>query len=401
MSGRRLRIGVTGLGRAFSITLPALRDHPRVEVVAGADPRPEARAQFAAEFQVPTYATAADLCADRAVEAVYIATPHQCHLPDTLAAAAHRRHVLVEKPMALTLADCRAMIDACHAAGVVLMVGHSHSFDAPVVRARELIESGAHGPLRMVTAINYTDFLYRLRRPEELDTAQGGGVIYNQAPHQVDIVRLLGGGRVRAVRARTGIWDRSRPTEGAYQAQLRFDSGIDATLVYSGYGHFDSDELCDWIGESGAPKDEASYGAARRALMDAADPAREAASKAERNYGGARFPAPAPAVRHHQHFGFVMASCERADLRPTAKGVHVYADLAQHFEPVPVPAVFRAEVMDEFASAVLDGATPVHDGAWGLATMEVCLGILRSAKEEREILMQHQTGAGRQARGPE
>ena len=46
----------------------------------------------------------------------------------------------------------------------------------------------------MITALNYTDFLYRPRRPEELDTAQGGGAVFNQAAHQVDIVRLLGGG---------------------------------------------------------------------------------------------------------------------------------------------------------------------------------------------------------------
>ena len=60
----------------------------------------------------------------------------------------------------------------------------------------------------MITALNYTDFLYRPRRPEELDTAQGGGAVFNQAAHQVDIVRLLGGGRVKSVRAATGAWDR-------------------------------------------------------------------------------------------------------------------------------------------------------------------------------------------------
>ena len=61
----------------------------------------------------------------------------------------------------------------------------------------------------MINAINYTDYLYRPRRPEELDTAQGGGAVFNQAAHQVDIVRLLGGGRVTSVRAATGAWDRA------------------------------------------------------------------------------------------------------------------------------------------------------------------------------------------------
>ena len=84
---------------------------------------------------------------------------------------------------------------------VVLVVGHSHSFNAPILRTREIIESGAYGAPRMISALNFTDFLYRPRRPEELDTAQGGGVIFSQAAHQIDIVRLLGGGRVRSVRA--------------------------------------------------------------------------------------------------------------------------------------------------------------------------------------------------------
>ena len=93
------------------------------------------------------------------------------------------------------------MIDAAQRAGVHLIVGHSHSFDAPVLRLRALIESGDFGRVRMINAINYTDYLYRPRRPEELDTAQGGGAVFNQAAHQVDIVRLIGGGQVASVRA--------------------------------------------------------------------------------------------------------------------------------------------------------------------------------------------------------
>ena len=89
-------------------------------------------------------------------------------------------------------------------------------------RLRALIESGEFGAVRMINAINYTDYLYRPRRPEELDTAQGGGAVFNQAAHQVDIVRLIGGGHVTSVRAATGAWDAARPTEGAYAALLTF-----------------------------------------------------------------------------------------------------------------------------------------------------------------------------------
>ena len=67
----------------------------------------------------------------------------------------------------------------------------------------------------MINSFNYTNFLYRPRRPEELDTAQGGGILFNQVPHQIDIARLLGGGLVRSVRAQTTVLDPARPTEGS------------------------------------------------------------------------------------------------------------------------------------------------------------------------------------------
>ena len=251
---RRLRLGVAGLGRAFTVMLPTFLADSRVTLIAAADARPEARERFAADFSAKTYGTVQELCADPAVEIVYVATPHQHHAAHAILAAQHGKHVLVEKPMAITLDDCAAMIDAARRAGVHLVVGHSHSFDAPILRTRELIMSGAYGAVRMIHAMNYTDFLRRPRRPEELDTVQGGGAVFNQAAHQVDIVRLLGGGRVKTVRAATGAWDATRPTEGSYSALLTFQDGAFASLTYGGYGHFDSDEFQGWIGEMGQTK---------------------------------------------------------------------------------------------------------------------------------------------------
>ncbi|HJY76946.1 MAG TPA: Gfo/Idh/MocA family oxidoreductase, partial [Burkholderiales bacterium] len=302
---KTIAIGAAGLGRAFSLMAPTFAADARVRLVAAADPRPEARARFETDFGGRTYATVEALCADASVDAVYVATPHQHHAAHTILAAAAGKHVLVEKPMALGLDECAAMSAAARTHGVHLLVGHSHSFDAPIAVARKLIEEGAYGRLRMITALNFTDFLYRPRRPEELDTARGGGAVFNQAAHHVDIARLLGGGRVRTVRAQTGAWDAARPTDGAYSALLTFEDGLFASLTYSGYAHFDSDELCDWIGEGGQRKDPGAYGAARRALSGD-----ETALKNARNYGGSQF-APAAGRPFHQHFGLLIASCER------------------------------------------------------------------------------------------
>jgi len=388
---RRLRIGVAGLGRAFTLMLPTLSAHPHVQLVAAADPRAEARERFARDFSARTYESVEALCADAAVEAVYIATPHQLHARHACEAAAHGKHVLVEKPMAVSLEEASRMVDAAQRAGVHLVVGHSHSFDAPIARARTLIESARYGRLRMIHAAYFTDFLYRPRRPEELDTAQGGGVVFSQAAHQVDIVRLLAGGLARSVRAATGAWDAARPTEGAYSALVTFDGGVFASLTYSGYGHFDGDELCGWTSEIGRAKDPAQYGAARRALAGV-DAAGEANAKSARNYGGARYAASAEAP-WHEHFGLVIASCERADLRPTPKGVWIFEDAQKRFEPLAKPLVPRTEVIDELCDAIDSGRDGIHRGEWGRATLEACLAMLQSARERRDVALQRQVCA--------
>ncbi len=388
-----LKIGVAGLGRAFTLMLPTFVNDARVKLVAATDPIVAARSQFEKDFGTPACESVEALCARPDVDIVYIASPHQFHAEHACIAASHGKHVLVEKPMALSIGECTRMIDAAHRAGVHLIVGHSHSFNAPVKRVRELIDSGLYGDVRMVTAMNFTDFLFRPRRPEELDTQAGGGVIHSQATHQIDVIRLLAGGLTTSVQAHTGAWDKSRPTEGAYSALLGFASGAFATATYSGYGHYDSDELMGRIGEMGQAKQDADYGAARKRLLGAPNAEDESRLKAARNYGGSLYtPAPphVPGSLAHQHFGHVIVSCEKADLRPTATGVEVFADAQRSFEPIAAPAVPRSEVIDELFDAVVHGRAPLHSGQWARATTEVCLAILAAAASHSSQPLRHQ-----------
>lgn len=390
--GRRIRLGVAGLGRGFMLMLPTLAQHPHVELVAAADPREAARTRFTADFGGRAYPTVAELCRDPDIEAVYIATPHQMHREHVTLAAQSGKHMLIEKPMALALGDCRAMVAAAQEAGVWMVVGHSHSFDRPYLHARTLIEAGGLGRVRLINALNYTDFLYRPRRPEELDTSQGGGVVWSQGAHQVDIVRLLGGGRVRSVRAATGLWDPARPTEGAYSAFMTFEDGAIANLTYSGYGHFDTDEFCGWVGELGQNRRDRRYGEARTKLRGVHSPEEEAALKNTRAYGADGASPLTTGPMPHNHFGLVLVSCERGDLRPLPSGVMVYGDQAEWLDALPPPQVPRAEVIDEFYDAIVHGRPPIHSGAWGLATTEVCLAILASARDGTEVTMSEQVG---------
>jgi phthalate 4,5-cis-dihydrodiol dehydrogenase len=387
-----LKLGVIGLGRAFTLMLPTFMADPRIRTVAASDPRPDARERFATEFGAKVYEDAESLCADPDVAAIYIASPHQFHVDHVKRAATHGKHALVEKPMALTPDDCLEMIAAAKQANIKLLVGHSHSFDLPYLRARTMIQSGAYGRVRMINALNFTDFLYRPRRPEELDTAQGGGVVFSQGAHQVDIVRLLAAARATTVRALTANWDAARPTEGAYTAQIKFDNGSFASLTYSGYAHFDTDELMGWWGELGQKRDgDASYGRARQALRKATSVAEEIAMKNARAYGIAgRDAFRAGSELSHNQFGLVVASCERADLRPLPHGVMVYGDDAKHLEEIPSPTIPRAEVVDELYDAAMLGTPPLHSGEWGLATLEICLAILESAKTGGEVTLRYQ-----------
>jgi phthalate 4,5-cis-dihydrodiol dehydrogenase len=378
-------LGIAGLGMAGAVMVQAAAAHSGYVLRAAADPHPGPRAAFARDFNANVYEDVGALCADPAVEVVYIATPHQFHAPHAILAAEHGKHIILEKPMALTLADCDAIIAAVERAKVHLIVGHTHAFD-PAVRVMHLaIATGVLGRLGMIHSFNYTNFLYRPRRPEELDTARGGGILFNQVPHQIDIVRLLAGGLVRSVRAQTTVLDPARPTEGSCTALLQFDDGVAASLVYSGYDYFDSDDWHFGISERGAPK-TIDHGAARRALMNTTDEIR--ARTETFAYGSSRAGLPP----HQPHFGITIATCERGELRASADGLIQY-DVrgASPWEIDLGPGIpGRREVLDDMRDALHDGIPPIHDGRWGKATLEVALAIQQSAREARELDLKHQ-----------
>jgi phthalate 4,5-cis-dihydrodiol dehydrogenase len=375
---------------AGAVMVRAAAAHPGVKLVTVAEPNYETRNAFARDFDTPSYAMLHELCDDRRIEAVYVATPHQFHRAHAVALAEGGKHIILEKPMALTLADSDAIIAAVERANVQLIVGHTHAFDPAVRAMARIVASGELGPLGMIAAFNYTNFLYRPRRPEELDTAQGGGILFNQLPHQIDIVRTIGGGRLRSVRAQATALDPSRPTEGSAVAFLEFENGAAASLVYSGYDFFDSDELHFWISERGADKPPGQQGAARRLL--AARTADESRLRVERYaYGAPEGPPPT----HQPHFGVIVVTCARGEMRASADGLFIYDQDGKREVALPPSRSMpgRSEVLDDMIAAIREGKKPLHDGRWGKANVEVTLAILRSVRERREIMLEHQIGA--------
>jgi phthalate 4,5-cis-dihydrodiol dehydrogenase len=386
-----LRLGMAGLGVASTQILPPIAKLPFIKITAAADTRVDAVAKFREQYHAEGYTSIEELCASANVDAVYIATPNSLHAEHAIIAAKNKKHIIVEKPMAMTLAECDAMNEAADKYGVKLLCGHTHSFDPPIRKIREIVKSGELGKLCMINTWNYNEFMYRPRMKHEL--AMTRGVVLNQGPHHVDIVRLIGGGMVRSVRAMTGVWDPAREWEGSYTCYLEFDDGTPATLVYSGYGFFDTAELFEWVGEGGqhrAPETNLSVRAKLRAVRTAEE---EEQLKEGMRFGGKRegeFSHVWTGERKQPFFGHTVVSCQKGDIRQTPDGLKIYGESAQREINLPAGSRGREAEVEELYDAVVKGRPVVHGGRWGAATLEVCLAMLESAKQRKEIFLSHQ-----------
>jgi len=382
-----IRIGLVGLGTAGRSLPQAVAKTSGFSFVAGADLRAEARDQYRAEFGIQTFDSLATMCERKELDAIYVATPNPYHAEHAITALQYGKHVMVEKPMALTLEHCDKMIAAAEKNRVKLMVAHTRSFNPPIRKMREIISSGRLGRVTQIHTMRYSPWLLRPREPVEIDTKLGGGVCYRQAPHQVDIARLLGGGLVRSVRAHTGRWSTENSTEGNYSALLEFEGGANATLVYDGYGYFDDRELIEadaFGGEQQLGPGQRLRKARSEGKLDKDTSRSGTAFDIERGDGD-------PAKKPRQpFFGLTLVSCERGALRQSADGVFIYDEhgrtevsCADWYGPLKVE-------LEDFYTAVTEDRPVPHDGLWGKATLEVCLAILRSAQNQSEQTVTHQ-----------
>jgi phthalate 4,5-cis-dihydrodiol dehydrogenase len=257
----------------------------------------------------------------------------------------------------------------------------------------------------MINSSYYKNFIYRPF--SDHDVGMSRGIVLNQGPHQVDIVRLLGGGLVRSVRATAGVGDPSRgepgrPAEGHYVCYLEFETGVPAALVFSGYAYLDTAELVWGIGEGGQPVDPQSFVEAHRffsGLGTGAERAKKMETLLESwRYGGAHVgdwfksgsSGALPGEPHQPFFGLTIVTCEKGDIRQSPDGLYLYTAEGRREITIPLGSTGREAEMRELYEAVVNGRPVFHDGRWGEATLEVCLAILQSTAERREILMSHQ-----------
>jgi phthalate 4,5-cis-dihydrodiol dehydrogenase len=403
--GAPLRVGVAGLGFGATEFLPSLEQMPQIRIVAGADVRPQALQAFTRRYGGKVYDKVEDLCTDPDVEAIWIATPNQFHAQHALWAAENGKHAVVRKPLGLTVEECQKVVDAADRTGAKILAGaQTQGTNALIQEIRRMIVRGDLGQLRALNMWAYTGWMLRPRMPQEVDDSQGGGIVWRQAPHQLETIRWLGGGQVRSVRAVTGRWRPERPNgTGYFTALLEFEDGTPATIVYNAYGYYDSVDLVKW----GEDKGIASRAQQRKALLAGQidEPTEKEATRfgcflpgdiepkipweSGRSYvssdGGPWMPG---------NQGVFICSFDRGDVRSAPGGLYVYGD--EGLKEVPIAQkkgegmAFMDEEAMELIEAVRHNRPMLHDARWGMATAEVQWAILESAKQRREIILSHQ-----------
>ena len=142
-----VKVGIIGAGIFGMQHAAAIAAQPNAEVVAASRTNQKALDVFTKKFGVRGYTDYSDLIANYEVDAVVIATPHHLHTEIVIDAAQSGKHILLEKPMALSLAECDQMVAVTQKAGVKFMVGHNNHFIPAYIRAKEIIASGEIGEI--------------------------------------------------------------------------------------------------------------------------------------------------------------------------------------------------------------------------------------------------------------
>jgi 1,5-anhydro-D-fructose reductase (1,5-anhydro-D-mannitol-forming) len=169
---------------------------------------------------------------DPALDAVYIATPNNVHAEQAIRAAQANKHVLCEKPMAISVDDAERMIEACKDSGVALGVVFQNRYHAAHVRARGVVASGTLGEIQFVSAQLCRGFPRGHWEGWRNDpVASGAGAIVAQSVHPIDLLRFLLGSEIVKVQGMSDIAPPQRPVEEIVFSTLQFENGIHASVV--------------------------------------------------------------------------------------------------------------------------------------------------------------------------
>ena len=251
----KLKWGLTGCGDISKKRVaPALRDLQNCDFVSVNRARSELAESFAVEFGAGKwFGNWQELVKDDEVDAVYIATPVNLHSPQTIAAAESGKHILCEKPMAMTVSECDKMIDACRANNVKLGIAYYRHFYPVIDRIKKLIALGEIGQV-VFTQINAFEYF----NPQPADSQywflkkdrSGGGPMFDFGCHRIEVLlNILGPAKFTKGFISKVVFDRE--VEDTSTAFFSFDSGPNAVLNIT-HAAFEPQDTLDIFGVKGS-----------------------------------------------------------------------------------------------------------------------------------------------------
>jgi len=231
----QVTFGLIGCGDiAQKRVAPALRDLANCELIAVSRAQSQLAASFANQFGARRwYARWRELVDDPEIQAVYVATPVYLHVEQTIAAAEAGKHVLCEKPMALNVAECDRMLQACRSNNVKLGIAYYRHFYPVVRRAKEIIESGeiGHPVVAQINAFEWFDPPPTHPRAWLIKKEQsGGGPMFDFGCHRIEVLLDLFG-QVGDVKSTASNSFFKREVEDVAVATFQFEQGVCATLT--------------------------------------------------------------------------------------------------------------------------------------------------------------------------
>ena len=216
MATETLRVAVVGMGFGARVQLPVFGEHPQTEVVAVCSGSIERAKAAASQFEIPFFTDDYRKCVTRRdVDLVSIVTPPNLHAPIALAALRAGKHVLCEKPFALSVAEARRMVFAAKRAKRVGLMDHEFRYIPARLRAKTLVDDGWIGDVERIMINEATPWMHpssTLRYGWQSRRVDGGGVLGALGSHYIDYCRWLAGD-VREVKAtlQTRVKKRARP----------------------------------------------------------------------------------------------------------------------------------------------------------------------------------------------
>jgi predicted dehydrogenase len=230
-----MKFAVIGAGTFGSRHLQAYHRHPEVELVGVLDLNKELAEAAVAKFatpDVPVYTDIDEFLAIDGLEAVSVVTPDHLHREPALAVAAAGKHLLVEKPLATTVDDARAIVDAAKANGVTLMVDFHNRVSPPFIDAREAVSDGRVGDVRYV----YARLSNTLKVASNIRWASASSSLWFLSSHMVDIAQWVVGQKIVRVtaRANSGVLEgRGITTPDVFVVIAEFESGALAVFEHA------------------------------------------------------------------------------------------------------------------------------------------------------------------------